>query len=191
MNTSEKLDQILPALLKVKSELKAVTKGANNPFFKSKYADLNAYLEEVEPLLEKNGLILTQAPQYNTMTNVNVVETRIYHAVSGQWIGGSMKLVGETDMQKAGSAITYGRRYVLGGLLSMQAVDDDGNVASSKITKPTVTNTVKGTGSTVSVTSGSTTTVLAASPAGDAVTKPRASFRKDVAKTVAVDDGDI
>ena len=37
-----------------------------------------------------------------------------------------------TDAQKAGSAITYFRRYALQSLLALEAEDDDGNTASSK-----------------------------------------------------------
>jgi hypothetical protein len=56
MITSEKLDKILPALANVKAELGAVLKSANNPFFKSKYADLNTYLDEVEERLKKERI---------------------------------------------------------------------------------------------------------------------------------------
>jgi hypothetical protein len=126
MKTSENVDKILPALMKVKKELKAVTKDASNPFFKSKYADLNTYLTEVEPLLDSHGLMLVQPPTFDGLTHANTVVNRIYHAESGQFIEGSLRLVGESDMQKLGSAVTYARRYILGGLLSMQAIDDDG-----------------------------------------------------------------
>lgn len=124
MRISEKVDKVLPALAVVKSKLKAVTKGANNPFYKSKYADLNTHLDAVEPLLEENGLMLLQP--VDTSGDVNVVESRIVHTESGQFVGSAMKLVGEIDMQKAGSGVTYARRYTLGSLLSMKAEDDDG-----------------------------------------------------------------
>jgi hypothetical protein len=127
---SEEIDKILPAIFDVKIKLQAVTKGSNNPFFKSKYADLNTHLEEVEPLLHDNGLVLMQPPSIGE--NSNTVSTIIFHRDSGQYIGGNMKLVGETDMQKAGSAITYARRYILSGLLSIKTIDDDGNTASGK-----------------------------------------------------------
>lgn len=136
------LDKILPAIANVKKELETVKKSANNPFYKSKYADLNTHLAEVEKLMDKNGLILLQPVE--AYPDANIVKTIIYHVGSGQSVSSSMKLVGETDMQKAGSAITYARRYSLSALLAMQAEDDDGNVASSKQTteskKTTKTN---------------------------------------------------
>ena len=44
-----------------------------------------------------------------------------------------------TDAQKLGGAITYFRRYTLVSLLSLQAVDDDGETASrASKAKPTL-----------------------------------------------------
>jgi hypothetical protein len=121
------VDVIYTELAKVKEELGAITKGSDNPFFKSKYADLNTHLEAVEPLLHKNGMILLQPIQI--IDGVNTVSSIIIHAKSGQKVSSSMKLIGENDMQKAGSAVTYARRYTLGALLSMRAEDDDGESA--------------------------------------------------------------
>jgi len=135
MVVSKELDKILPALAKVKSNLGKVTKGANNPFFKSKYADLNTHLEVVEPVLNENGLVLLQPVSTNSDGN-NVVESIVFHSESGQYVSSMMTLVGETDMQKAGSAVTYARRYTLGSLLSMQAVDDDGEASLGRKSKP-------------------------------------------------------
>lgn len=152
------LNKILPALAKVKSQLGAVSKKANNPFFKSKYADLNTYLDEVEPLLEENGLLLLQPVV--SYSDHNVVVSRILHVESGQSVESSMKLVGDTDMQKAGSGITYARRYTLGALLSMKAEDDDGNHAAGKTktyAKKETTTTETTTKTAASTTPASTT----------------------------------
>lgn len=130
MITSTEVDKILPALFKVKQNMNGVKKGTKNPFFKSSYADLNTHLEAVESLLEENGLVLFQPTSHEV--SGNAVVTRIYHVESGQYVEASMKLIGENDMQKAGSGVTYARRYTLGSLLAMQAVDDDANVISGK-----------------------------------------------------------
>jgi hypothetical protein len=123
MRVSESVNELLPALAKVKLNLGGVAKSSANPFFKSSYASLNTHLEVVEPLLQENGLILVQPVDYSE--EGNLVESIIFHVKSGQFISSSMKLVGEKDMQKIGSAVTYARRYTLGSLLSMQAIDDD------------------------------------------------------------------
>lgn len=141
MLTSDNVDKVLPALFEVKKNLGKVTKSADNPFFKSKYADLNTHLEVVESVLESKGLILLQ-PVVATGEG-NMVESRIYHAESGQYVSSSMKLVGELDMQKAGSGVTYARRYTLGALLSLQSEDDDGEATMSRNTTKTVSTKSK------------------------------------------------
>ena len=125
--------QLLAKIAKVKAGMGKVIKGSKNPFFKSNYADLNAHLDLVEPLLAKEGLVLTQpvvaAPQGN------VVLSKVFDVETGEFLDASMALPIFDDMQKLGGAITYARRYTLGSLFSMGAEDDDGNMASSKPAK--------------------------------------------------------
>ena len=138
MNTSEKTDKIIPALFAVKKEMKALVKTSDNPFFKSKYADLNTTLEAIEPLLLENDIIVLQPG------TGEFLETVLMH-ISGQFITSSMILViAKGTMQDAGSAVTYARRYTLQSLLGMKALDDDANIASGKST-PTKKYTPKAT----------------------------------------------
>jgi hypothetical protein len=131
MKMSEKTDKLFPALFKAKQELGTVSKGADNPFFKSSYADLNTHLDVAEPVLAKHGLMLLQPVHVSNGTSV--VESIIIHAESGQWASSEMALVlVKNSMQDAGSAVTYGRRYTVGALLSMRAVDDDGETAMGR-----------------------------------------------------------
>jgi hypothetical protein len=58
------------------------------------------------------------------------VITMIFDVESGESIQSDIDLPQIQDPQKLGSAITYFRRYTLQSLLSLQAVDDDGNLAS-------------------------------------------------------------
>lgn len=128
MKMSQNTDKLFPALFKAKQELGSVTKSADNPFFKSSYADLNTHLEVAEPVLAKHGLFLLQPG--GAGLNGSTVESVIVHAESGQWISSEMNLIlAKNSMQDAGSAVTYARRYTLGALLSMKAVDDDGEAA--------------------------------------------------------------
>jgi hypothetical protein len=112
------------ALLSAKQELGKVPKNSSNPFFKSKYFDINGLLEVVEPILHAHGLFVLQP-----IIDGSVV-TQIIHAETGQMIQSSMKLSNIVDPQKQGSEVTYYRRYTLQSLLAMQADDDDGNAAS-------------------------------------------------------------
>lgn len=115
--------ELYKALAEVKKKMTALKKDSNNPFFKSKYADLNAHLQMIEPLLQKNGLVLTQPVISNGQSNY--VSTEVIEISTGQTLVSRLMLPQINDLQKLGSAITYARRYTLGALFGMQALDDD------------------------------------------------------------------
>lgn len=115
-------------LAAVKAEVGRISKDSNNPFFKSKYFDVNSLLLHVEPIIQKNGLLLLQPIQDNLVKSV-IFDT------SGFSIESAIVLPELNDPQKLGSAITYYRRYTLQSLLALQAEDDDANLASNKTTK--------------------------------------------------------
>ena len=100
-----------------------VTKNATNPHFKKAYADINALIDAVEPILLENGLLLIQPIQGNNVC------TQIIDIDSGAMIESCMELPTNLTPQQMGSAITYFRRYTLQSSLSLQAIDDDGNTA--------------------------------------------------------------
>lgn len=111
-------------LLEAKKEFGKVAKNAKNPHFQKTYADVNALIDAVEPILHTHGLLLLQPIIEN-----NVV-TRIIDVESGESIESSLPLPQGLNPQQLGSAVTYFRRYTLQSLLSLQATDDDGNYAS-------------------------------------------------------------
>jgi hypothetical protein len=115
-------------LAEVKREVGKVSKNSKNPHFKNTYADLNALIDAVEPILLEKGLLMLQPIQ-----NGNV-STIIIDCESSETIESSIALPVLSDPQKLGSAITYFRRYTLQSLLSLQAEDDDANKASGKDT---------------------------------------------------------
>ena len=117
-------------LSKVKSEIGAVSKDATNPFFKSKYFDINSLLKHVEPLLDKNGLLLLQP------ISDGLVSSQIIDIDNGDKVESSMQMTALSDPQKMGSMITYYRRYTLVSLIAGQSEDDDGNAASKASKTP-------------------------------------------------------
>jgi len=138
---NEKFEDCIPKpqtiwfkLWKAKQEIEAVKKNAKNPHFKNNYADINAIIEAVEPVLLKYNLILMQPVMDGK------VVTKIIDCETGQSVDSWMELPQITDPQKIGSAVTYFRRYTLQSLLSLQAEDDDANTASAtiKTQKPTI-----------------------------------------------------
>jgi hypothetical protein len=143
MKMSDKIDIIMPALLKVKLEMEAVSKDSINPHFRSKFSSLNNYLESIEPLLQKNKMVLLQPSTRDS------IETIIFHAESGQYVSSEIKIPDNViDPQKMGSLFSYFRRYALAGLLAFQTNDDndaEGFVRPNEkfIAKPTTIETVK------------------------------------------------
>jgi hypothetical protein len=122
---TNKKESIYNKLYKVQSEIGAISKDSTNPFYKSKYFDINSLIKQVTPILEKHKLLLLQpikdGEQYSIIFDLD-----------GGFVESSLKLPTDLDAQKIGSAITYYRRYTLQSLLGLQAEDDDGNVASGK-----------------------------------------------------------
>lgn len=110
----------------VKEKIGKLTKDTANPFFKSKYADINQLLELTEPLLRENGLMVLQP-----IIDGNLV-TQLIELGTGDMIISSLELPKLLEPQKVGSAITYYRRYSLKALLNLQEEDDDANRASKK-----------------------------------------------------------
>jgi hypothetical protein len=116
-------------LLEVQKKIGAISKDSTNPFFKSKYFDINKLLEEVKPVLNELGLILLQP-----LDNINgkpAIRTMIIDSATGSTLTDNTITLPEiSDPQKMGSAITYYRRYAIQSLLGLQAEDDDGNLAA-------------------------------------------------------------
>ncbi len=129
MKTSTDTDKIIPAYIKAEHTVGSVKKTANNPHFKSKYADLEAVMEACSDALEKNGLAVWQSINEEGDRLI----TRLYHS-SGQWMEGYTPLIiAKNDMQGLGSAYTYARRYGLMSIMGIAPEDDDGNAASAKV----------------------------------------------------------
>lgn len=133
---SEKTN-LYKSLLSAKKEMEAITKDSKNPFFKSNYFDINKLLFEVEPIMQKHGLLILQ-PIENGICKTNIV-----HVETGESVSCEIALGEFRDPQKMGSAITYYRRYTLQSLLALQAEDDDGNLAAKKTEPPKKTEPKK------------------------------------------------
>ena len=133
---SENIVELVKALCKFQGSLSSVGKGKVNPFFDSKYADINDILVAIRPPLEQNGLCITQGNRFCIETNGFYVTTTLMH-ISGQWLRSEvrMPICGKKDAQAVGGACTYGRRYGLSAILGISVNDDDDGNSNIPIVK--------------------------------------------------------
>ena len=128
MNKSETIGQLALALSKAQGQMKFAAKDANNPFFKSKYADLASVIEAIKVPLSANGIAFVQATDFED--SAVIVETILLHE-SGEWISGKLRMQPtKNDPQGVGSAVTYAKRYGLQAIAGVPSDDDDGNAAT-------------------------------------------------------------
>ncbi len=126
---SETTSTLSAAMAKAFAEIEAATKSANNPHFKSKYADLGAVIDAVKPALIKHGLFFTQHPEPSE--EGITIQTVLHHSSGEQMSMGTLFVpANKRDAQGFGSALTYCRRYALMTAFGVPAEDDDGNAAA-------------------------------------------------------------
>lgn len=127
------IDKIAGALAKAQSAMRNAPKQSLNPHFKSSYADLASVLDACRGPLSENGIALVQLPSV-TAAGVRV-ETLLIHS-SGQQLTGALDiplLPPNRTAQNIGSAISYGRRYLLMAMTGIAGDDDDGNGTNATI----------------------------------------------------------
>ena len=136
------MKQIAKALLEAQKEMGNPTKQSKNPFFKSRYADLNSVREAVIPALNAHGISVIQ-PMVN-IDGKNFVKTVLLHE-SGEVLESFTEIIYAkgNDAQAQGSGITYARRYGLQSMVCVGADDDDGNAASTPQPTSTPQSTTK------------------------------------------------
>ena len=123
---------IAAALAAAQAEMEGAKKSANNPHFRSKYADLGSVMDACLPAMNRHGIALIQ-PIGND-DGAAYVETRLVHGDSDTEVSCRVPLIiGKNDMQGFGSAVTYARRYGLMAMAGIAPEDDDGNAAAASV----------------------------------------------------------
>lgn len=142
MEKSESITELAVALVMFQAEMEPVIFNADNPFFKSKYANLAKLVSMAAPVHTKYGLAVSQLPE-----GEGELTTILMHK-SGQWISSKLTLKALKkfvkspeegkyyiqefpDAQSFGAVITYSRRFAYASILGLiSEEDDDGNKAS-------------------------------------------------------------
>jgi hypothetical protein len=124
INRSADLKDLFAALAKAQGEMGAAGMNAENPFFKSRYADLAEVVKVSRPHLTKNGLCVMQQILPND-DGQNILLTILGH-VSGQYIESRMRILPQkADVQSLGAYITYIRRFAYAALIGVVVSDED------------------------------------------------------------------
>jgi hypothetical protein len=131
MKMSETITELAAALAAAQGQIDDASKASENPYFKSKYADLAAVRAVIREPLANNGLAIIQAPR--TVQGGAEVETMLVHK-SGEYIAETLFMpAGKADPHGYASAITYARRIGIMSLLALASYDDDGNTAVDSV----------------------------------------------------------
>jgi hypothetical protein len=129
------MEQLAKALSAAQAEFGTVPQSGKNPFHKSTYSTIEDYVNAAKPVLAKNGLSISQAP--NLLEGQFVLTTILMHESGEHIVSNQPIFAAKQDAQSMGSAITYARRYAYGAVLGMASgdFDDDGNAAADKPNK--------------------------------------------------------
>jgi len=129
--TAPTLGKLAKALAAAQAEMRPAAKDANNPHFKSKYADLEA-VNEAARVLAAHGIAIMCVPDGWTENRI-VIRAMLVHE-SGEHMEGRLEMPvrDQTNPQAVGSALTYARRYAVSALANIATSDDDGNEATKK-----------------------------------------------------------
>lgn len=154
---SASINKVAAALAKAQGQMVAAAKDSDNPFFRSRYADLASCWEACRTPLSVNELSVVQLPATAYLTSpepyewtskqnekrfgvravTRVTVTTVLLHSSGQWIRTVLStLLPVADAQTVGAAITYLRRYSLSPLVGVAAGDDDDDGEATATSNP-------------------------------------------------------
>jgi ERF superfamily protein len=123
--------KLAAALAKAHAAVAAAHKDADNPFFKSKYADLATVVAACKEALTSNGIAFPQ-PAWTDSEGRAVVTTCLIHE-SGEWMESDLAVKPkDPGPQALGSCITYLRRYGLAAAAGVAPEDDDGEASEGR-----------------------------------------------------------
>lgn len=127
---SAELGELAKALAAAQGEMENAAKSRDNPFFKSKYADLASIKDVSQAALTKNVLAMT-AQNFSRGPDAGV-RMMLLHG-SGQYLACICTTTPkDRGPQAMGSCWSYLRRYAKSALLDIATEDDDGEKAEGR-----------------------------------------------------------
>jgi hypothetical protein len=126
--TSAETAKLYESLAKAQSEIRLAHRDSENPYFKSKYANLGSFMDASRPYLAKNGLSVNWRQEI-TPDGQSIVVCTLAHA-TGQYIESRHRVIPpKNDIQSIGSYMTYIRRHSYVAVCGLADTDDDGEAA--------------------------------------------------------------
>lgn len=141
MKQSDEIKELITALNECNKEIQNPEPDADNPFYKSKYTKLSTLLNELRPILQRNGVVV-MCDGFYIEPGVMEIRALISH-ISGQWIQRSLPIPtvngNRSDAQTFIAALTYGRRGLISAIFNIATEeDDDGNSLVKRLDKKEV-----------------------------------------------------
>lgn len=125
MNFEHATPDLFAALAAAQAEVGNAAKNAQNPHFRSNYADLAEVLNTVRPVFAAHKIAIVQGICFDGA--LVTVTTALLHSSGGRIISELACVPAKSDAQGIGSVATYLRRYALAAMAGIAQEDLDGN----------------------------------------------------------------
>ena len=123
INRSDSINEIAAAMAKAQGSIVVAGLSKENPFFKSRYADLAEICRVSRAPLSMNGLAMSQSVQED---NTGMWLVSLLMHTSGQYLSSNVRIKPiKNDVQSLGSYITYMKRYCWAALIGVVTGDED------------------------------------------------------------------
>ena len=123
------VNEVYSKLIEAKKQFGKALKNANNPHFKSRYADLQSVLDAISEAFQDKGLFVSQNGE--SIDGKPYLRTLVFDANGSIVDFGVLPIKTiKDDAQAFGSGLTYARRYALMSAFGLAPEDDDGQLAS-------------------------------------------------------------
>ena len=140
---SEKTDEINTALADASLEFGKIEINRQNPYLATGYADLDAVMTKIRPILGKHGLHISQ--QKKQIDGRTLLVTRVWHS-SAQWIESRIFLnPSDNSIESYASNLNAMKRFEIMDLLGITVIDDPFDDDGEADMKQKRKDTIKGT----------------------------------------------
>lgn len=125
--------KLFMALSKAQGLIKPAVKSSENPFFKSKYADLEEVIAAIQDPISKNGIAVFFEFKSEILENnpASYIRYHLCHesgeSFISEWV---LMLMKDKTAHGFGGASTYYKRQLLKAIFNLSEIEDDGNSIS-------------------------------------------------------------